>query len=440
MDILEDINSSPSPYHAVETQVKILKEHGFKQLNEKDDWDLSSSGRYFVVRDFSSLIAFVNPGKNSGEIPHIRIGGAHTDSPTLKLKSKPLKFKKEMLVWDIEIYGSPIITTWFDRDLSLAGLVGYLDGSGEIRHTLVNFKNAITRIPHLAIHLNREVNKGYAPNLHEEINPIFGLINKKGVETSADNSPDIIFKSLLKKQLLENKNDQQNDIQILDWDLSFYDVQPTILSGLDKQWIVGARLDNLLSCFAGTRALVDYAQKGGKNSDTLAILACFDHEEVGSVSSVGADSNFAESVLRRVVPDQKNFDRAMAQTRMLSVDNAHACHPNFPSKQDESHCPALGGGLVIKRNNSRRYTTDVISGSWFKALCLQEGIKTEYFSMRADMPCGSTIGPMLSSKLGLSSIDIGVPTWAMHSIRETAGVNDFKDLYKVWKAFYGSQK
>jgi aspartyl aminopeptidase len=438
MKILEDINSSPSPYHAVKTQEKILKKHGFKELREKDSWDLSPSGRYFVIRDFSSLIAFVNPGENTGEIPHIRLGGAHTDSPTLKLKSQPLKIKKEMLVWDIEIYGSPILTTWFDRDLSLAGLVGFLDDSGKIQHTLINFKTALTRIPHLAIHLNRDANKGYAPNFHEELNPIFGPVSKEGIEASTDHSPDLIFESLLKKQLLKDEYEKHNNIQILDWDLSFYDVQPALLSGLAKQWIVGARLDNLLSCFAGTQALVDYAESDGKNSNTLAILACFDHEEVGSVSSVGADGNFAETVLRRLFPNREHFDRAMAQTRILSVDNAHAYHPNFPRKQDESHCPALGGGLVIKRNNSRRYTTDVISGSWFQALCLRENIKIQSFSMRADMPCGSTIGPMLSSKLGLSSIDIGVPTWAMHSIRETAGTHDLDDLHQIWKAFYGS--
>jgi aspartyl aminopeptidase len=438
MEILEDINLSPSPYHAVETQSKILIKHGFKELSEKESWDLSPSGRYFVVRDFSSLIAFVNPGKNTGEIPHIRLGGAHTDSPTLKLKPKPLKIKKEMLVWDVEIYGSPILTTWFDRDLSLAGLVGFLDDSGKIKHKLINFKTALTRIPHLAIHLNRDVNKGYAPNLHEELNPIFEPVSKKDIEASTDYSPDQIFKSLLKKQLLQEEHYKHNNIQILDWDLSFYDVQPALFSGLDRQWIVGARLDNLVSCFTGTRAIVDYAESDRKNSNTLAILACFDHEEVGSVSSVGADGNFVETVLRRLLPDREYFDRAMAQTRMLSVDNAHACHPNFPGKQDESHCPALGGGVVIKSNNSRRYTTDIISGSWFKALCLRENIRIQSFSMRADMSCGSTIGPMLSSKLGISSIDIGVPTWAMHSIRETAGTNDLEDLHQVWKAFYGS--
>jgi aspartyl aminopeptidase len=426
-NILDNINASPTPFHAVNTITTTLVKNGFEVLQEGDSWQIKAGGRYCMVRDFSSFIAFIVPNTGLGEIPQLRLAAAHTDSPTLKIKPNPLKEKKKHLVWDVEIYGSPILSTWFDRDLSLAGLVGFTDSTETIQHRRIDFNNSLARIPNLAIHLNREANKGYAPKLHDELNPIFAPLDQK--MTAREH-----FDKLLKNKLVIDGHGQLNELQILDWNLSFYDRQPAQPSGWEDEWVVGARLDNLLSCFIGLEALE--SQTDDKN---LPMLACFDHEEVGSMSATGAAGNFIEAVLRRLLPEEEKFSRTMAHAQMVSVDNAHAYHPNFPGKQDDNDPPTLGNGIAVKYNANQRYTTNTMSGSWFQALCKQNNIPLQNFTARSDMPCGSTIGPTLSARLGLSALDIGIPTWAMHSIRETAGSRDIHSLYRLWSRFYSSR-
>ncbi|MBF0454222.1 MAG: M18 family aminopeptidase [Magnetococcales bacterium] len=422
--ILAHINTSPTPYHGVQTMVSVLSAAGFEPLDETKTWQLRAGGRYYVVRNLTSLMAFRVPKEGLGGVPQLKLAGAHTDSPTLKVKPTPLKEKNRLLVWDVEIYGSPILSTWFDRDLSLAGLVVYRNGKGQIGHQLIDFKKPITRLPNLAIHLNREVNKGYAPDRHTELNPIFGPINP-------DLSAREQFTKRIKQALADEGVGKTDTLELLDWDLSFYDTQPVQFSGLANEWVVGARLDNLLSCFVGLESLI-----GPSNEENLSLLACFDHEEVGSTSTVGANGNFMESLLHRLVPHEERFRQTLATAKMISVDNAHGYHPNFPNKQDENNSPYLGEGVVLKYNTNQRYATHALSGSWFINLCQQKQIPSQHFTVRADMGCGSTIGPMLSARLGLSALDIGVPTWAMHSIRETAASQDITHLQTLWNHFY----
>lgn len=424
--ILASINSSPTPYHAVATMASALTKNGFKQLYESDSWQISPGGRYYVIRELSSIAAFIIPKTGMSDLLPLRLTVTHTDSPALKLKPTPLKEKKKYLVWDVAIYGSPILSTWFDRDLSLAGLVGFMDGAETVRYHLIDFKQPISRIANLAIHLNKDTNKGYSPQFHDELNPVFGLNKPKS-------TPDEQFRQFLLAELTGDGYGKADNIKILDWDLAFYDVQPALLSGQDSEWVVGGRLDNLLSCFSGIEAIC----KTG-NPKNLSMLACFDHEEVGSQSATGAEGNFIESILQRLLPNPELFSRSMAQSRMLSVDNAHAYHPNYPNRQDDNNSPTLGGGIVLKYNANQRYTTNTLSGSWLQALCQQHKIPTQKFSVRADMPCGSTVGPVLTANLGISSIDIGIPTWAMHSIRETAGSRDIKTMVSLLRGFYNS--
>ncbi|MBF0446706.1 MAG: M18 family aminopeptidase [Magnetococcales bacterium] len=427
--IIEQINRSPSPFHAVQAMTSTLKKKGFSELKERDLWQVSAAGRYFVVRDYTALIAFIIPEKGLGTPPSLRLAGAHTDSPTLKVKPTPLKIKKNQWVWDIEVYGSPILSTWLDRDLSLAGLIGYRDQSGRVGHHLINFQQPLARIPNLAIHLNPDTNNGFTPNRHTELNPILAPTKTKGYPEDARE----LLVHLLENKQLNPPDVPSNQWTVLDWDLCFYDSQPVQFSGLDNQWVVGARLDNLLSCFTGLEALCDLTA-----NQNLPMLACFDHEEVGSNSTNGANGNFIESVLRRLFPNQESFCQTMANGQMISVDNAHGEHANFPNRQDENNMPTLGGGVVLKYNANQRYATQARSGSWFRALCQEHQIPTQHFTVRADSSCGSTIGPLLSARLGLSALDIGIPTWAMHSIRETACSQDISSLHQLWRGFYNA--
>ncbi|MBF0622520.1 MAG: M18 family aminopeptidase [Magnetococcales bacterium] len=422
------LQAAPTPFHAVAVMSEALSQSGFKRLEETDNWQLIPGQGYYVIRDFGSLIAFVAPPP--GKPLPVRMAGTHTDSPVLKLKPNALKKKQKLWTADVQLYGGILLSTWFDRDLSLAGLVTGLDKGGDTHHQLVDLKEPLAVLPNLAIHLNRGVNEGVKINTHEQMNPVLFPV-LEGEEANSDNP----LTQRLLSQLAEDNPNQPVITAILDWELCFYDLQPPALIGLDRQWLTSARLDNLLSCFVGLEALLN-TSNDEINTDFIPMLACFNHEEVGSTSATGAASNFAESVLHRIFPDPTTMARAIAASWMISIDNAHACHPNYPATQDEQHCPDINGGPVIKTNANQRYATTTLSSGFFKGLCHQAGVPVQNFTVRADMPCGSTIGPMLSSRLGMKTVDIGVPTWAMHSIREVAGVNDLDHLYKVLIRFF----
>ena len=413
-DLLDFISKSPTAFHATESMAKELLEEGFVQLNEADEWELESGKRYFVTRNNSSLIAFKLSKKdiiNDG----IRMLGAHTDAPALKVKPHSEVQKKNYMQLGVEIYGGAILSTWFDRDLSLAGRVCYQKKNGQLAETLVDFKRAIAYVPNIAIHLNREVNDKRSINKQKEMAPVI---------LQADKQPT------LEKILLDELRKQKiNQVKILDHDLFFYDTQPAAVVGLKDDFIVGARLDNLLSCFVGMKAIVE------DKADVTTMLICNDHEECGSASTTGASGTFLKDVLIRMMGSEERLIRAMNKSMLVSADNAHAVHPNYVEKHEPAHTPLLNAGPVIKINANQRYATNSRTGAVFAQCSAKVKVPLQKFVIRTDLPCGSTIGPLTSTLLGIPTLDIGVPTFGMHSIRETAGTKDSFYLFKAMKEF-----
>lgn len=421
------LKNSPTPFHAVENMQNILKQNGFKELQEDENWFLEDSCGYFVKRNDSSLVAFYS-GTKEGISQGLRIVGAHTDSPCLKVKPNPDLTSFSYAQLSVEIYGGVILSTWFDRDLSLAGKVTYLTAEGELKKSLVNFHRPIAVIPNLAIHLNREVNEGHSINKQKEMPPI--LFQVEFPYTSVEMA-STSFVSLLKHYLLEQEKATSVQ-QILGHDLFFYDTQEPNIVGYEHEFITGSRLDNLLSCYIGLRSLLEADKNLGN------VLVCNDHEEVGSASYIGAQGPFLKSVLQRIC-GKGDEDGITLRSMMISVDNAHGIHPNYFERHDLQHGPLLNRGPVLKINANQRYATNSETGGAFAYLCYKARVPYQVFATRSDMGCGSTIGPITSTLLGVKTVDIGVPTFAMHSIREMAGVKDSFYLYKVLCEFFHQQ-
>ncbi|HEY5603617.1 MAG TPA: M18 family aminopeptidase [Gammaproteobacteria bacterium] len=421
-DLLNFIEDSPTPFHAVQNMAGILRENGFAELKESDDWNLSPGQNYYVTRNGSSIIAF-RTGANDVVKTGIRMVGAHTDSPCLKVKPTPEVIRKGYLQIGVEVYGGALFSPWFDRDLSLAGRVNYTTKFHQLETALLDFKDPIAVIPSLAIHLDRTVHEARTINPQKELLPII-------LQTKAEEPQE--FRELLKMQML-SENPESTVDEVLDYDLCFYDTQPPAIVGLDEEFVCSARLDNLLSCFVGLMSLI---QTGGKFA---SLLICNDHEEVGSMSAAGAQGTFLRSVLERLAGDVQNFTRMMTQSILVSSDNAHGVHPNYADKHDDTHGPILNQGPVIKVNANQRYATTSRTSAVFRQLCKKAGVPVQSFSMRNDMACGSTIGPLTAAELGVQTIDVGVPQFAMHSVRETAGVKDAHYLFRVLKELYDSE-
>jgi aspartyl aminopeptidase len=417
-DLMDFLAMSPTPFHAVEQIIYKLECAGYQRLFEADSWQLETSQGYYVTRNDSSIIAF-----KLGEDPvakGINMVGAHTDSPCLKVKPQPDILLNGYYQLGVEVYGGALLNPWFDRDLSLAGRVNYLDEDGDLCSTLVNFENPIAVIPSLAIHLDREANKNRSVNAQTDIPPIL----LKLPNSESEDKPS--FHDIL----LQKIQDETDAIEVLDYELSFYDVQEPAYIGLHQDFIASARLDNLLSCYTGLMALTETSNPGSK------LLVCTDHEEVGSVSTSGAQGTFLQSVLERIAGSHENMGRMMDQSMMISADNAHALHPNFADRHDENHGPEINKGPVIKVNANQRYASNGHTGAIFRQLCKQADVPVQSFVVRSDMGCGSTIGPITASNLGVKTLDVGVPTFAMHSIRELAGRWDAYYLFRVLKEFY----
>ncbi len=419
---IEFLFRAKTPFHAVATMVAELKNAGFYELQEADAWKLKNNGKYFVTRGDSSLIAF-SIGKQKATEPGIHLVGAHTDSPCLKVKDQPEKFSHGYLTLAVEPYGGIILSTWFDRDLSLAGKAAYLDKDGNLFSALVDFEQAIGVVPNLAIHLNPKVNDSGIINKQTDLPVLVDQVSDKKSR----------FRDLLKKQL-QKQYPKQTIKEVLDFELSFYDCQKPAKVGLQQQFICGQRLDNLLSCFAGMKALIDH------NSSKTCLLVCNDHEEVGSSSTTGAAGTFLSSVLERICGSRETYNRAMSRSLLVSVDNAHGIHPNYQTKHDENHRPILNQGPVIKINANQRYATNSSTSSFFKMVCQSAKVPVQSYINRSDMGCGTTIGPITSTTLGVDTLDIGVPTFAMHSIRETCGADDIWYLYKALKTMFETNR
>jgi len=411
--LLAYIQASPTPFHAVSEMRALLDKAGFTSLKEGDEWSLDVGGKYYVTRNGSSLIAFTLPATGDLLVDSgIRMMGAHTDSPCLKIKPNPDVFKNGFHQLGVEKYGGVLLNPWFDRDLSLAGRVSYATKEGVINSTLVDFKNPVAVIPSLAIHLDREANENRTVNPQLHMPPIMAI---------AQEQESVSFKGYLAQQLTSQG---LADVDVLDYEICCYDTQPPAIIGLNAEFIASARLDNLLSCYVGLQALID------SNSPVSNLLICNDHEEVGSTSAVGAHGTFLKSVLERLCTDPRSLSRLIANSLMISIDNAHGVHPNYADKHDEQHGPMLNGGPVIKVNSSQRYATNSESAAIYRQICRRLSIPVQSFVVRSDMGCGTTIGPITAKELGVRTLDIGIPTFAMHSVRELAGSQDTQYLYQ----------
>ena len=421
-DLLEFIYHSPTPFHAVEEMKSKLIEQGYSELRESDAWELTNNSKHFVTRNDSSLIAFI-VGTKTKDASGFKIIGAHTDSPNLKLKPNPSYEKNGYLQLGVETYGGVLLTTWTDRDLSLAGRV-IIKGKKQPQSKLILFDEPLLRIPQLAIHLNRDVNeKGLTLNKQNHLPPIFSLSDKKGSN-----------KNLLEKRVAQKLKCKSADI--LNMELSLYDTQSGAIGGAEGEFIFSSRLDNLASCHAALQALTE-----SKTKDPMTrVIAFYDDEEVGSDSAQGAGSPFLKDVLERLTLESDNpretFFRSMANSFFISADMAHAVHPNYPEKHDPQHMPVLNGGPVIKCNSNQRYATEGVSSAWFEMLCKKAGVPVQKFVVRSDLGCGSTIGPITAANLGIRTVDVGNPMLSMHSIREMAGTKDHLPLIKAFKEYF----
>jgi len=408
--LLGFLDASPTPFHATRNMSMMFSNAGFIKLNESDRWELEQGKKYFVTRNDSSIIAFTYP-----EAKNYTMVGAHTDSPNLKLKPNATIKEHGVVKFGVEPYGGLLLNTWFDRELSLAGRVSYLDSDNTIQDTLIDVKKSIAIVPSLAIHLDDKANKDRTVNKQTDLSPIL---------TTND---DFEFDEFLKWQL--SKQDILDVKELYASELSFYDTQKAAFVGLHDDFIAGARIDNLLSCYVGMLSVCSV------NDDKPMLFIASDHEEVGSESVSGAGGSFLENTLRRMYSDYEDYMQMIRSSILISADNAHAIHPNYPSKHDKEHSPKINAGVVIKVNANQRYASNSKTISRFMSVASLLGEPLQNFVTRSDMGCGSTIGPITATRLGIDTLDIGLPTFAMHSIREVCGRDDAHSLYKILVGF-----
>lgn len=415
--LLNFLDASPTPFHATHNLVSAFKAAGFTVLSETAKWRLRAGGRYCVTRNDSSIVAFTLGKKPLAT--GLRMVGAHTDSPCLKLKPNPAITALGYQQLGVEVYGGVLLNPWFDRDLALAGRVTLELKGGRLSNRLIDFRRALATIPSLAIHLDREANEKRTINKQTYLPPVIGRAS--GGEFALEREIVAHFATVETKLAIA---------AVRAFELSFYDLQPAAVVGWRGEFIASARLDNLLSCYVGMRAMIDAPAAYSH------LLICNDHEEVGSGSTSGARGNFMESVLHRLTGDYESLARTMANSLLVSTDNAHGVHPNFADKHDPTHGPLLNAGPALKNNANQSYATNSESAAVLQLAAARAGVNLQAFIARSDMGCGSTIGPLAATRLGVRTVDVGVPTFAMHSIRELAGSDDAHALYRVLKAFY----
>lgn len=406
--LFEFIKKSPTSYHAVDAVKSKLTSAGYTELFEEDKWSLSDGGKYFVIRGGSSIIAFRTVKGANG----FMICAAHSDSPALSVKASA-ESKGAYTTLDVEKYGGSILYSWLDRPLSVAGRAAIKTHEG-IATRIFNIDKDLAVIPSLAIHMNKEVNNGYKFNPAKDMLP---LVSSDGCEIS--------FFDILADTLRVKKED------IISFDAYLYNRDQGRLFGACDEYILSPRLDNLECTFAALSAFVS-----AKDSASIPVLAIFDNEEVGSSTMNGADSTFLGDVLVRI--SGAAYDRMLASSLMLSADNAHAKHPNHPELSDKSNAPIMNNGVVIKWNANRRYTTDCISDAIFKQIMERCGAKYQTFYSRADMPCGTTLGGISTTRVSVNAVDIGLAQLAMHSANETAGALDLDNMILALKEFYST--
>ena len=425
-ELLDFIAQSPSCYHVAANLAERFLKAGFEELKETDDWALEPGGKYFVTRNDSSVIAF---GLPEVEVKGLHMAAAHSDSPTFKLKEKPEEVSdRKYLKLNTEQYGGMILSTWFDRPLSVAGRVAVLKQK-KIVSKLVNIDKDLLAIPSVAIHMNREINKGIEYNPQVDLLPLYAALAEETQDVSGMLAGEVAEYLGVKPE------------KILGQDLYLYVREHGKIFGRDGEFIISPKLDDLASVYACAEAFVSVSPK-----DYISLLAVFDNEEVGSRTRQGADSTFLEDTIERICDylavqyGETNprilQQKLLADSFLISADNAHAVHPNHPEKADPTNRPYLNGGIVIKYHGGQKYTTDAVSAARMKALCARAGVPYQTYANRSDIPGGSTLGNLSASHVAVSSVDIGLPQLAMHSAVETGGVRDIAYAVKVLQEFF----
>ncbi|XP_024381108.1 probable aspartyl aminopeptidase isoform X3 [Physcomitrium patens] len=454
-DMLNFLNESWTPFHATAEAKRQLLKAGFQQLNEEQEWTVQPGGRYFFTRNMSSIFAFAI-GQKYEAGNGFNIVAAHTDSPCPKLKPVSAASKAGFLNVGVQTYGGGLWHTWFDRDLSVAGRVLLRKKNGTIVQGLIKVDRPIMRIPTLAIHLDRTVNTdGFKPNLETHLAPVLAtqikaeLLGKSETGGQSEggngaiNSSKKPHHSLLLEVLAEQLNCSVEEI--VDFELNVCDTQPSCVGGARKEFIFSGRLDNLASSYCALRALLDTCPDSASLADESCIraIALFDNEEVGSDSAQGAGSPVMFQAMSRITkwltrdtPTEGIEERTIRKSFLVSADMAHALHPNYADRHEENHQPKLHEGLVIKYNANQRYATNTVTAFLFKEVAKVAGVPTQNFVVRNDMGCGSTIGPILASGIGIRTVDVGMPQLSMHSVREMCGTEDVDLSYRHFKAFY----
>ena len=416
--LLTFIKNSPSCFHAVAQMASLLKEAGFKDLRECESWNLERGGKYFTTRNGSSLIAFVI-GNDLSDY-HFQVTSSHSDSPTFKVKEvAELKGKGGYISLNTEGYGGMLCATWLDRPLSIAGRVLVKEGN-TFTSKLLSFDRDLVLIPNVAIHMNREVNKGMNYNNQVDMLPLF----------SAGECEENDYYQLIADELHTTREN------IFGTDLYLVNrMEPTIW-GAKEEFISSPKLDDLQCAYTSLQALIN--SKG--NDKAVNVFACFDNEEVGSGTKQGACSTFLFDTLQRINDNmgfaKEDYYRAVAKSFMVSCDNAHAVHPNHPEKTDARNCTYLNKGIVVKFSANQKYTTDAISSAVFGGICQRANVPVQYFANRSDAAGGSTLGNLSSQKVSMHTVDVGLPQLAMHSSYETAGIKDSKYMIDALTEFY----
>jgi aspartyl aminopeptidase len=415
------LDASPSPFHAVANARTRLEAAGFTELSERDAWTVVS-GRHFVVRG-GALVAWVANDTDPTNLG-VHIVGAHTDSPNLRVKPRPDVANVGWRQLAVEIYGGVLANSWLDRDLGLSGRLVLLDGTTR----LVLVDRPIARVAQLAIHLDREVNdKGLVLDKQSHLLPLIGL----GTSESGD---------FLRWLAAETGAADIDPEGIVGTDLMLHDLTPAATLGVDDELLASGRIDNLFSAWAATEALCDIAETTGR----VAVIALFDHEEIGSESTTGAAGPFLESALDRLlfglgVNDPDARGRTLAASTCVSSDMAHSVHPNYAERHEPGHRPIPNAGPVVKVNANQRYATDSVSAAMFTAACERAGVPHQVFVSRNSQPCGSTIGPITATRLGISTVDVGCAMLSMHSARELCGANDADVMRRALSAYLGGR-
>lgn len=421
-DLMKFLDESPVGLYAAANIRGMLLENGYTECQEGSEWKLVPGGRYFVMRNGSAVIAFQIPKEEAWA--GFQIAASHLDSPTFRIKSNAeIVVENRYVTLNVEKYGGMLLAPWLDRPLSAAGRVLVRTESG-IETKLVNIDRDLMIIPNVAIHMNREINNGYKWDMKQDLRPLLaGAANPEAEDIGT------IFHRLVAEEAGVSPED------VLDTDLYLYNREKASVIGLNGEFISSGRLDDLQCAFGTLKGFL-----AARPEKSIAVYCAFDNEEVGSMTKQGADSSFLRCTLERISTalgrSRGEFMASLAQSFMISADNAHAVHPNHPELEDPSHRPVPNGGIVIKYSANQKYTTDAVSGAVMKEICRKAGVPVQIFYNRSDLPGGSTLGNISTTQLSLNTVDIGLAQLAMHSAYETAGVMDTEYLARASEVFF----